>query len=300
MSRWRCLQSNATQTTTTNTYIRCEPAILNTFGDLPCWIGPSKTLRVITHNVQGSKPITTNDKLQSGISNMVALQAGITCPTETNVEWWNYSSRQGYKDALNKLYAAFHHTFSSSSEISSSCHKRGGTAISATNRWTHRVHLSGEDSTGGGRWSYFTLLGKDNNMIVFSCYLVCPRPPPSKIGSAYYQQSRIMESEEKSMGIPINPHRQTMRDLQIFIQGYQQQGYFIFLIMDGNQNDSHVFQPQDIHNRVHTPLGFNYDENIDGSIATLADSCNLVNIHKLKHENVPATHNSIYISQAAA
>jgi hypothetical protein len=76
--------------------------------------------------------------------------------------------------------------------------------------------------------------------------------------------------------------------------------------MDGNQNDSHVFQPQDIHNCVHTPLGFNYDKNIDGSIATLAESCNIVNIHKLKHDNVPATHNAgseqidfIYISQAA-
>jgi hypothetical protein len=63
-----------------------------------------------------------------------------------------------------------------------------------------------------------------------------------------------MESEDESIGIPIDPHRQTMRDLQIFIQGYQQQGYFIFLLMDGNKNDSHVLQPQDIRNRVHTPL----------------------------------------------
>jgi hypothetical protein len=55
---------------------------------------------------------------------------------------------------------------------------------------------------------------------------------------------------------------------------------------------SHVFQPQYIRNRVHTPLGFNYDKNIDGSIATLAESCNLINIHKLKHDNVPATYNA--------
>jgi hypothetical protein len=77
--------------------------------------------------------------------------------------------------------------------------------------------------------------------------------------------------------------------------------------MDGHQNESHVFQPQYINNRVYTPLGFNYDKNIDGSVATLAESCNLVKIHKLKHDNVPATHNTrseqidfIYISQAAA
>jgi hypothetical protein len=99
-----------------------------------------------------------------------------------------------------------------------------------------------------------------------------------------------MESEDEYVGIPIDPHRQTIRDLQIFIQSYQQQGYFIFLLMDGKQNDSHVFQPQDIPNRVNTPLGFNYDKHIDGSIASLVEACNLVNIHKLKHGNVPATH----------
>jgi hypothetical protein len=69
-------------------------------------------------------------------------------------------------------------------------------------------------------------------MIVTNCYRVCRRPPPSNIGSAYYQQSRIMESEDESSGMPIDPYHQTIRYLQIFIQGYQQQGYCIFLLVD--------------------------------------------------------------------
>jgi hypothetical protein len=81
-----------------------------------------------------------------------------------------------------------------------------------------------------------------------------------------------MDSEHESIGIPIDPHRQTIRDLQIFIQSYQQQGFFIFLLMDGNQYDLHVFQQQDIPTKVYTPLGFNYNKNIDGSIATLVES----------------------------
>jgi hypothetical protein len=103
---------------------------------------------------------------------MIALHAGITCLTETNVEWQNYSSRQGYKDAFNNLYASSHHTFSSSSKISSSYHKRGGTTIYDTYRWTHRINLSGKDSTGAGRWSYFTILGKGNTTIVISCFRI--------------------------------------------------------------------------------------------------------------------------------
>jgi hypothetical protein len=107
------------------------------------------------------QPIANDDKMQSVIANMVSLQAVIMCLTKTNVEWRNYGFIQGYKYVFNKLYAASRHIFSSSSELTtSSYHKHGGTVISATDRCTHRVHLSGEDVTGDGRWSYFTLLGK--------------------------------------------------------------------------------------------------------------------------------------------
>jgi hypothetical protein len=137
------LQSSSSNQNNTTTHNRYEPAFLNTFGDLPCWIDPSDTLRLVTQNDQGIKPVATNDKLQSGIANMISLEAGIICLTEINGKWLNYSFRQGYKDAFTKLYTASHHTFSSSSKVSSTYQKRGGTAISATDRWIHRVHLAG-------------------------------------------------------------------------------------------------------------------------------------------------------------
>jgi hypothetical protein len=68
-----------------------------------------------------------------------------------------------------------------------------------------------------------------------------------------------MKSEDESSGLPIDPHHQTIHGLQIFINSYQQQGFFIFLLVDGNQDDSHIFQQQYICTRVHTPLGFHYD-----------------------------------------
>jgi hypothetical protein len=94
------------------------------------------------------------------------------------------------------------------------------------------------------------------------------------------------------MGILIDPHRQMIRDLKICVQSYQQQSFLIFLLIDENQDNLHVFQQQDIPTKVCAPRGFNYDRKIDGSIATLTESCNLVNIHKLKHGDVPATHNA--------
>jgi hypothetical protein len=41
--------------------------------------------------------------------------------------------------------------------------------IPATDRWTHIVHKSGEDSTQAGR---LTMRGKDNNLIFISRYIV--------------------------------------------------------------------------------------------------------------------------------
>jgi hypothetical protein len=141
ISPWRRLHIN-THAPPPPQHIRCGPAFHNTFGDLPFWIDLATSIRLVTQHVQGITPLSDDDKLQSGISNMVSLQAGITCLAETNVEWRNYSCRQGYKAAFTKLYSALRHIFSSSSEISSTSHKRGGTVTSATDRWTHRVHLS--------------------------------------------------------------------------------------------------------------------------------------------------------------
>jgi hypothetical protein len=123
------------------------------------------------------------------------------------------------------------------------------------------------------------------SLVAIVYVLVLPHP-------TLVAQSRIMELEDESVGFPIDPHRQMIRDLQIFIQSYQQQFFLIFRPMDGNQDYLHFFQQQDIPNKACTQLDFNHDKNIDGSISTLVESCNLVNIHKLKHGDVPVTHNT--------
>jgi hypothetical protein len=116
------------------------------------------------------------------------------------------------------------------------------------------------------------------------------------LGSAYFQQSRIVEDGDESIPFTIDPHRQTIRDLQIFIAGCQQEGYRVMLCMDGNQDDQHVFMEQNYNGKCCTPLGFHYDNNIDGSIATMIDTCDLVNVHKL-HVNISPTQSSSRSSQ---
>jgi hypothetical protein len=101
-----------------------------------------------------------------------------------------------------------------------------------------------------------------------------------------------MEDEMGSIPYPIDPHRQTIHDLQIFIASYIQEGYLVFLFMDGNQDYLHVFREQEYDGKCCTPLGFHYEKTIDGSIASMVDACDLVNIHKHKHVHTPPTQTS--------
>jgi hypothetical protein len=86
ISHWRQLQLN-TQAPPSPQQIGCEPAFMNKFGDIPCWIDPATTLRLVTQKVQGIKLLSDDEKLQRSISNMVSLRAGITCLTEMDLEW---------------------------------------------------------------------------------------------------------------------------------------------------------------------------------------------------------------------
>jgi hypothetical protein len=118
------------------------------------------------------------------------------------------------------------------------------------------------------------MLRKDNTLIFITRYRVSPRPP---------QSARIIEDEMESIHYHIDPHRQTIRDLQIFIASYRQEGYLIFLFMDGNQDDLHVFREQEYDGKCRTPLGLHYNKIIDGYIASMVDACDLVNIHRHTH-----------------
>jgi hypothetical protein len=82
-----------------------------------------------------------------------------------------------------------------------------------------------------------------------------------------------MEEEMESTRFPIYPHRQTICDLQISIASYQQEEYLVFLFIDNNQDDLHVFSEQEYDGKCYTPLGFHYDKTIDGSIASMVDTC---------------------------
>jgi hypothetical protein len=80
--------------------------------------------------------------------------------------------------------------------------------------------------------------------------------------SAYYQQHRLMEQEDEALLLPLDPHCQTIRDLQIFMLQQINDGYTVNLAIEGNESVTHLYRPPTYNSRLTTPRGFNYDARI--------------------------------------
>jgi hypothetical protein len=97
-------------------------------------------------------------------------------------------------------------------------YKPGGTATAALGNWSHRVVGSGRDPTGCGRWSYITYGRKGSKLITYiSAYIVCNQTNPGDT-TAWRQQYQIQYSDESARVGSIDPHRQTMVDLEYFFR----------------------------------------------------------------------------------
>jgi hypothetical protein len=68
-----------------------------------------------------------------------------------------------------------------------------------------------------------------------------------------------MEQENEASILPLDPHHQTIRDLQIFMLQQINDGYTLNLAIDGKESDTHLCRPPIYNSRLTTLLGFNYD-----------------------------------------
>jgi hypothetical protein len=69
---------------------------------------------------------------------------------------------------------------------------------------------------------------------VVSCYRVCNQKNPGAT-TASNQQHGIMYADEELRPFMMNPHHQTMIDIQYFVQYLQVRGHEIIVMIDSNQ-----------------------------------------------------------------
>jgi hypothetical protein len=87
----------------------------------------------------------------------------------------------------------------------------------------------------------------------------------------------------------IDPHRQTMVDLEYFVRELHDEGHEVVVFMDANQNESRCYRPQTNDRKLKSDTGFNIEGTTDESLKIFVQNTGLHNILNTKHgdENVP-------------
>jgi hypothetical protein len=84
----------------------------------------------------------------------------------------------------------------------------------------------------------------------------------------------------------MNPHNQTMIDIQYFVQDLQEKIHEIIVMIDANQPEGQHYQSQLHNENFRTAHGFHVDGSIDGSIQTFMSKCGLDDAITLMHDGV--------------
>jgi hypothetical protein len=177
-------------------------------------------LRHVGGNVNGMVPINNDKGMTAMAVNLKGLQAGSLSMIETNAEWKHFQYRETTNQILRKTFGGARVEFCTSDVSFEGRYKPGGTATAALGNWSHRVVGSGRDPTGCGRWSYVTYGGKGSKLITYvSVYRVCNKTNPGDT-TAWRQQYQIKHSDESARVGSIDPHRQTMVDLETLSESY--------------------------------------------------------------------------------
>jgi hypothetical protein len=220
------------------------------------------------------------------------LQTGSVAFQETNLEWHNKGYRDEFQKLLVKAFGAAKVDHSTTKyKFKTSPFKPGGTASAALGTLVHRVVKTGRDDTGCRRLSYITFNGKENKHITgLNAYIVCLQREPGDT-TASQQKQCIQYADEELRPYVLDPHKQTLIDLQYFVQGLQQGGDDVILFLDANQDDHQSYIPQEHDECFKTKGGFHVDGSIDGSLCTFMSNWGLTNAQTDVHlEQVPNTH----------
>jgi hypothetical protein len=190
------------------------------FGHAPEQIEEDKTWCLVGGNTNGIKTYGRAADLISVLERLKLLQAGTVVFQEKNLEWHN----KGYRDEFQKLlvkkaFGAARVDYSTTKDkFEIFPFKPGGTASAALDKIVHRVVKTGRYDTGCGRWSYITFNGKENKHItVINAYTVCSQRDPGNT-TASKQQQCIQYADDGMRPYVLDPHKQTLIDLQYFVQ----------------------------------------------------------------------------------
>jgi hypothetical protein len=176
----------------------------------------------------------------------IALQAVTIALSDTNLEWQKHELRTNTDNVLIKAFRAARTEYGTSSDkFETYNYKPGVTLCSALGPWAHIVCASGQDKTGCGRWTYLTYNAREGKKItIISAYRVVK--PKSGNKTASRQQETIQYGNKDLRPILVDPSKQTLINLQYFVQElqYQDLQHEVIVMIDANQDEDQQYCDQ--------------------------------------------------------
>jgi hypothetical protein len=113
-------------------------------------------------------------------------------------------------------------------------------------------------------------------------YRVCDQKDPGDI-TAWKQQHKIQYEDDTARIGKINPHKQTLVDVEYFIHELRNKGHDVAIFIAANQNYRWCYRPQGHTDHFESITGFNIDGRINGSLKTFLENTGLYNAINIKH-----------------
>jgi hypothetical protein len=100
-----------------------------------------------------------------------------------------------------------------------------------------------------------------------------------------------MYKDEELPPYLMDPHKQTLIELQHFVEKLKATGHEVLILMDANQAERQTYRPQYHNIKLVTKKGFHVEGIIDGSLQSFMQNCGLINIMRQVNKGiVPNTH----------
>jgi hypothetical protein len=208
------------------------------YGDAIIYKDPRST-RFMFQNVKGLTITQSGDDFNYYLSSMLSYAVDVFGMAETNVGWQHQHIQASFRGSIRRQLKVGKVTFGSPSHQTDPLGARetfqaGGVLQVVRGNLTTTVFGSPiQDTTGLGRWSGFTLIGKsEQKLSVITGYRTCRGSiASSPLGSSYHREYVFFK--ERGYKSP-QPRKHFIDDLAVVIRHLQDQGHSILLMMDAN------------------------------------------------------------------
>ena len=173
-----------------------------------------KTLRIFNINLNGVTYHNQFLEWEMTVAFLMDMQVDVFGLTEINLDLNNGIVKDNFVQAAKHFDPYLRMAMSSSlQKVGDSPFKMGGTVTGTNGCWSGRLSRQGQDKLG--RWSFMSLLGKNNIEVMFITVYVPRKPSTSGGGSTIYKQMEADLLQKKAQ--ILDPRKELLSDLYDFM-----------------------------------------------------------------------------------